>query len=68
MVEKPSTYLVSRRLTHRACCQCGWMGKRRWIRGSAVYDVLAHCSETGHVPDSMPPINTFPSGMLLAGG
>jgi hypothetical protein len=39
-------------LNHRGHCDCGWEGKRRWLRGSAVLDVMDHCAETGHIPVS----------------
>jgi hypothetical protein len=37
-------------LNHRGYCQCGWESKRRWLRSSAVLDVLDHCELTGHEP------------------
>jgi hypothetical protein len=55
-MDKPSAYLLGSPLNHRAYCQCGWTGKRRWLRGSAVLDVLDHCGESGHTPASIPPI------------
>jgi len=54
MVSDPYASLLASWLNHRGHCQCGWEGKRRWLRGSAVLDVLDHCSETGHVPVSLP--------------
>jgi cobalamin biosynthesis protein CbiG len=31
-------------------CQCGWRGKRRWLRGFALVDVFEHARDTGHLP------------------
>lgn len=56
-------YVLVSWLNNRAQCQCGWNGKRRTFRGSAVLDVLMHCSDTGHSPQGIPPVrrvmNTF---------
>lgn len=43
-------YLLQDWLNNRAHCQCGWAGKRRWLRAGAVLDVLMHCAETSHMP------------------
>lgn len=43
-------YLLVSWLNNRGQCQCGWTGRRRLLRGSAVVDVLTHCAHTGHVP------------------
>lgn len=37
-------------LNNRGQCQCGFFGKRRLLRSSAVADVVAHCQEFGHTP------------------
>jgi hypothetical protein len=55
-MESSSAYLLGSAFSHRGHCQCGWQGKRRWLRGNAVLDVLDHCVDTGHVPVSIPPI------------
>ncbi len=33
-------------------CSCGWVGRRRRLRGFAVYDALSHATETGCTPAS----------------
>lgn len=37
-------------MNHQGRCECGWSGKRRYIRGSAVLDVLDHIAATRHIP------------------
>ncbi|MGQ9409768.1 hypothetical protein [Mycolicibacterium gilvum] len=37
-------------LRKRAVCDCGWRGKRRWLRGVAVVDAHLHAAETSHLP------------------
>jgi len=49
-------FVLVSRLNNRAQCQCGWSGKRRLLRGSAVLDVLTHCTVTGHAPQGVPPV------------
>jgi hypothetical protein len=57
MESEQFAYLLASWLNHRGRCQCAWQGKRRWLRGSAVLDVLDRCAHTGHVPTSLPPIS-----------
>jgi hypothetical protein len=52
----PTAGVRSAPLRHRAHCECGWSGKRRFMRGSAVLDVLDHCNDTGHLPYSPLPV------------
>ena len=47
-------YLVVSWLNNQGQCDCGWTGKRRLLRGSALMDVLTHCAHTGHVPQGVP--------------
>jgi hypothetical protein len=47
---EPQAYLLVSWLNNRARCQCGYEGKRRWLRGRAVLDVVEHCQEFGHMP------------------
>jgi len=54
MESEPYASLQTSLLNHRGHCHCGWEGRRRWLRGSAVLDVMDHCAETGHVPVSLP--------------
>jgi hypothetical protein len=39
---------------NQAQCGCGWRGRRRLFRGSAVVDALMHCADTGHEPAGAP--------------
>lgn len=32
----------------QALCDCGWQGKRRWSRASAVLDAGGHAAGSGH--------------------
>jgi hypothetical protein len=50
-----TAYVLLSWLQNQGRCQCGWHGKRRWFRGSAVVDVLNHCGQTGHLPVGLPP-------------
>jgi hypothetical protein len=49
-------YLVVSSFDNRACCQCGYRGRRRWYLGAAVVDVINHCQEFGHMPVGIPPV------------
>ena len=49
-------YLLVAWLRNQGRCQCGWIGKHRLLRGSAVVDILSHCADTGHVPHGTPPV------------
>ena len=31
-----------------AACDCGWEGRRRWLRSSAVHDAALHFAATRH--------------------
>jgi hypothetical protein len=31
-----------------AACDCGWEGRRRWFRSSAVHDAVVHFAATRH--------------------
>jgi hypothetical protein len=53
-MEAPSAYVLVSWLNNRAACQCGFHGKRRLFRGSAVLDVMTHCQTTGHTPVGWP--------------
>jgi hypothetical protein len=55
-VGRPVAYLLQSWFNNRGVCQCGWQGKRRWLRGNAVLDVVAHCQSTQHVPVGLPPL------------
>ncbi|AQA02218.1 hypothetical protein BVC93_06995 [Mycobacterium sp. MS1601] len=46
----PSVYLLVGFLRNQGRCQCGWTGKSRWLRGSAMVDVFEHSHRTGHLP------------------
>lgn len=50
IVNRKLTYLLFDWCGNRARCQCGFSGKRRVFRGSALLDVLEHCRSSGHVP------------------
>ncbi|AQA01209.1 hypothetical protein BVC93_00860 [Mycobacterium sp. MS1601] len=56
---EPMAYLLQEWLNNTGNCQCGWSGKRRWLRGSAVLDVLQHCMDTGHTPVGLPTTQTL---------
>ncbi len=36
-------------LRTQALCDCGWQGKQRWTRASAVLDAGGHAAESGHL-------------------
>jgi hypothetical protein len=55
-VSPPVAYLLQSWFNNRGACQCGWAGERRWLRGKAVLDVMAHCQESSHVPVGLPPV------------
>jgi hypothetical protein len=67
-MEDLHAYLLASSLNNRGHCQCGWAGKRRWLRGSAVLDVLDHCAGTGHVPVAIPPVTLGRKRGLLRAG
>lgn len=37
-------YVAAHRFRNRAACDCGWWGKQRLLRGSAIADVFIHCA------------------------
>lgn len=39
-----AVYVAAHRFRNRAACDCGWWGKNRLFRGSAVADVFIHCA------------------------
>jgi hypothetical protein len=55
-VSTPKAYVLVSWLDNRAQCQCGYRGKRRLLRGRAVFDALEHCQMSGHSPVGLPPI------------
>lgn len=36
-------------LRTQALCDCGWQGKQRWTRASAVLDAGGHAAASGHL-------------------
>ncbi|MDZ4236223.1 MAG: hypothetical protein U1C73_21280 [Dietzia sp.] len=48
------TYIDGRAFRHTARCDCGWDGKTRWSRASALIDVGTHAVDTGHYPVTTP--------------
>jgi hypothetical protein len=55
-MSQPVAYLLQSWFNNRGACQCGWQGKRRWLRGPAVLDVVRHCQTTSHLPVGLPPV------------
>ncbi|MCV7180966.1 hypothetical protein [Mycolicibacterium murale] len=47
---RPNVYLLVSLMRNQGRCQCGWRGKRRWLRGFALVDVFEHARDTGHLP------------------
>jgi len=37
-------------LRTQALCGCGYTGKKRFVYGMSVFDVLNHSHDTGHFP------------------
>jgi len=43
-------FVTDHTFRHRAQCECGWQGKMRWLRASAVVDAGLHAAQTNHFP------------------
>lgn len=43
------TYLETSAMRKQALCDCGWHGKARWTRSSAVLDAGEHAAASGHL-------------------
>jgi hypothetical protein len=52
-------------MRNQASCECGWMGKHRWFRGSAVSDAYLHGAHTGHIPANTAIIVDGDTGVML---
>ena len=52
-------------LRNQASCECGWTGKRRWFRGSAVSDAYIHGAHSGHLPADATVITDGQTGAML---
>lgn len=59
-------YIDGSALRYTARCDCGWDGKTRWSRASAMIDVGTHAVDTGHYPVPVPATTAEPVLVLKA--
>ena len=59
-------YIDGSTFRYTARCDCGWDGKTRWSRASALIDVGTHAVDTGHYPVSASATTAEPVLVLKA--
>ncbi len=64
MLTSMQVYLDMSSARKRAMCECGWHGKPRWTRSSAVLDAGEHAAASGHLltPTWVRLAHTSPAG------